>query len=172
LRVWQRIEQRLWPTAAAPVAEPWWQRLALWRGATAAAGVAALAMAVLMTAPPPALPPVVVVLQSTAETAPGGASFIVASIAGDGRALVARPLQPVGLQGDRVLELWSVPAAGNPSSLGLISASGATVLPRGRLPATLLKGGTAALAVSVEPPGGSPTGVPTGPVVYVGRLQL
>jgi anti-sigma-K factor RskA len=26
------------------------------------------------------------------------------------------------------------------------------------------------LAVSVEPPGGSPTGQPTGPVVYTGKL--
>ena len=41
-----------------------------------------------------------------------------------------------------------------------LTANGATVLDRSKLPATLLKGGTAALAVSVEPPGGSPTGVP------------
>ena len=31
---------------------------------------------------------------------------------------------------------------------------------------------TAALAVSVEPAGGSPTGAPTGPVVFAGKLQL
>jgi anti-sigma-K factor RskA len=43
---------------------------------------------------------------------------------------------------------------------------------RDKLPATLLRGGTAALAVSLEPPGGSTTGVPTGPVLYTGRLQL
>jgi anti-sigma-K factor RskA len=46
------------------------------------------------------------------------------------------------------------------------------VVRRDRLPQTLLKGGTAALAVSIEPPGGSPTGVPTGPVVFAGKLQL
>ena len=93
-------------------------------------------------------------------------------MSGDGQALVTRTLTPVSLTSDRVLELWSVPPQGNPSSLGLISANGATVLKRGRLPATLLKGGTAALAVSVEPPGGSPTGVPTGPVVFAGKLQI
>jgi anti-sigma-K factor RskA len=71
-----------------------------------------------------------------------------------------------------VFELWSVPPQGNPRSLGLISAARATVIPRDRLPATLLKGGTAALAVSIEPPGGSPTGVPTGPVVFAGQVQL
>ncbi|HEY6511663.1 MAG TPA: anti-sigma factor [Burkholderiaceae bacterium] len=31
---------------------------------------------------------------------------------------------------------------------------------------------TSALAVSVEPAGGSPTGAPTGPVVFAGKLQL
>jgi len=31
---------------------------------------------------------------------------------------------------------------------------------------------TAAFAVSMEPPGGSPTGVPTGPILSVGKLQL
>jgi anti-sigma-K factor RskA len=96
----------------------------------------------------------------------------VASVSGDGRALVTRPLLPVSIEQNRVLELWSVPPDGAPRSLGLISSAGATVVTRDRLPATLLKGGTAALAVSLEPPGGSPTGVPTGPVLYAGRLQL
>jgi anti-sigma-K factor RskA len=31
---------------------------------------------------------------------------------------------------------------------------------------------TAALAVTLEPPGGSSTGKPTGPIVYLGKLQL
>jgi anti-sigma-K factor RskA len=46
------------------------------------------------------------------------------------------------------------------------------VLPRERLPASVLGPGTAGLAVSLEPAGGSPTGAPTGPVLYSGRLQL
>jgi hypothetical protein len=37
-------------------------------------------------------------------------------------------------------------------SLGLIAVDGSTVIDRKRLPASLLKGGTSALAVSVEPP--------------------
>lgn len=169
-RVWQGIERRLWPApVSAPV--PWWRRLALWRSFTAVATVAALGFGLLLGNPPPARAPVVVVLQATGE---GGlpAAGIVASVGGDGRSLVARPIQPVALQADRVLELWSVPPQGAPRSLGLIRADGLTVLPRERLPETLLKGGTAALAVSVEPPGGSPTGVPTGPVVYAGKLAL
>ena len=94
------------------------------------------------------------------------------AVSADGGSLVTRPLLPVDLQPGRVLELWSVPPEGAPRSLGLIRADGVTLLDRRRLPATLLRGGTAALAVSVEPPGGSPTGAPTGPVVYAGKLQL
>jgi anti-sigma-K factor RskA len=173
--VWQRIEQRLWPAAAAAAPVPWWQRLGVWRALSGAALAGVVGLGVLMNNPPPAAPPVVVVLESTgAAPAPNvaAAGSIVASFSGDGRALVTRTLTPVGVTPDRVLELWSVPPEGNPRSLGLISANGVTVLKRERLPATVLKGGTAALAVSVEPPGGSPTGVPTGPVVFAGKLQL
>ena len=166
--VWRAIEQRLWP---APVVQPWWQRLGLWRALSAATMAAVVGLTVLVVTPPPAQAPVVVVLQGTgADAAVGGT--IVASLSGDGRSMVTRTLTPVSLTTDRVLELWSVPPQGKPHSLGLITANGATVLDRSKLPATLLKGGTAALAVSVEPPGGSPTGVPTGPVVFAGKLQL
>ena len=166
-RVWRAIESRLWPL---PLPKPTWQRLGLWRVLSGAALAGVVGLAVLLANPPPAQAPVVVVLESTGAAAVS-ATTIVASLSGDGRALVTRTLTPVSLTSDRVLELWSVPPNGNPRSLGLISANGATVLDRSRLPATLLKGGTAALAVSVEPPGGSPTGVPTGPVVFAGKLK-
>jgi len=173
--VWAAIEARLWPAVAAapvPAAAPgWWARLAFWRALSGLAGVAVLGLAVLLSTPAPDLPPVVVVLQSTgADSAVSGT--IVASLSGDGHALVTRPLSPVSLVGDRVLQLWSVPSQGDPRSLGLIKNDGVTVLARNQLPPQLLKGDTAALAVSVEPPGGSPTGTPTGPVVFVGKLQL
>ena len=171
-RVWQAIERRLGPAAAVAAPVSWWGRLALWRGLSALASVAVVTLAVLLASPPPALAPVVVVLASTGADAGTVGATIVASLSGDGRALVTRPLTPVSLQADRVFQLWSVPPKGAPRSLGLISASGATVLLRDQLPATLLRGGTAALAVSIEPPGGSPTGTPTGPVVFAGKLQL
>lgn len=166
-RVWQRIQHRLWP-ALAP--QPWWQRLAPWRAISGTALAGVLGLGVMLATPPPAMPPLVVVLESTG--AAGSTGSIVASLNADGGALVTRTLTPVSLGADRVLELWSVPPSGNPRSLGLIAASGVTVLRRERLPAGLVKGGTSALAVSVEPPGGSTTGVPTGPVIFAGKLQL
>jgi anti-sigma-K factor RskA len=169
--VWQRIERQLWPDSAAVAAPRWWQRLALWRGVSALATVAALGFGLLLTLPPPAQPPVVVVLQGTGGAAQGVNTF-VASLSADGRSLVTRALLPVDLEANRALELWAVPPQGAPRSLGLISADGSTVVPRDRLPASLLKGDTAALAVSLEPPGGSPTGTPTGPVLYAGKLQI
>ena len=67
---------------------------------------------------------------------------------------------------DRVPELWLIPGDGVPRSLGVITGDGATIaLPEGIAP---LPG--EALAVSLEPPGGSPTGAPTGPVVASGQL--
>jgi len=164
-RVWQRIETRIgFRPAAAP---RWWAQLAVWRALAGVATAATLALALVVATPPPAQAPIVVVLSAT--TAPAGgvtpASF-VASISADGRAMVTRPLTEVSVQPDRALELWAVPPSGAPRSLGLISASGATVVRQGKV----LKD-TAALAVSLEPPTGSPTGLPTGPVLYVGKLS-
>jgi anti-sigma-K factor RskA len=94
------------------------------------------------------------------------ASF-VASISGDGRAMVTKPLQNVSLQPSHAFELWAVPPQGAPRSLGLISSQGTTIVKKGKV-----LDNTAALAVSLEPPGGSPTGAPTGPVLFVGKLQI
>ena len=171
-RVWAEIERRLFPTQASQ-AVPWWRALSFWRGAASLATIAAVGFGVLLSAPREEQPPVVIVLQATPDAGAAAGSTFVASFSADGRALVTRPVQPVALQAGRALELWAVPPQGAPRSLGLISAQGATVVMRDKLPKALLDArSTAALAVSVEPPGGSPTGAPTGPVVFAGKLQL
>jgi anti-sigma-K factor RskA len=179
--VWKRIEERIHgaagssASAATTSAESrvgWWRQLAFWRGFSALAGAATLALAVMLANPGPVLPPIVVVL-SAAAPAPGApegavvpASF-VASITADGRAMVTKPLVNVSVAADRSLELWSLPPSGAPRSLGLIAADKASVVQRGKV-----LEGTAAFAVTLEPAGGSPTGAPTGPVLYVGKLTL
>lgn len=162
-RVWQEVQRRLFD---APVsAQRWWQGLALWRGLSAVATTAAVALLVIVSRPLPVQAPVVVVLSGTPDGARVVPAGFVASVSADGRALVLKPLGDVRLDGGRVLELWAVPAQAAPRSLGLVSAQASTTVLRGEI----LKG-TQALAVSMEPAGGSPTGAPTGPVVSVGSI--
>ena len=69
----------------------------------------------------------------------------------------------------RVLELWLIADAGSaPRSLGLLDSTDGTVLSLPTEIAQALPGAT--LAVSDEPPGGSPTGAPTGTVRAAGQL--
>jgi len=166
--VWRRISDRL--DRRRSVVAGAWHRLSFWRSLTGFASVAAIGLAVLLASPRPTAPPIVVVLAPTGAAASGtSAAPIVASISGDGATLVTRPIVPVAAQPDRSLELWAVPRDGtSPRSLGVLpSGSGATVALRGKVLA-----GVDTLAVSVEPQGGSPTGKPTGPIVYAGKFSL
>jgi anti-sigma-K factor RskA len=75
----------------------------------------------------------------------------------------AIPAQP-----GKSYELWALPEGRAPVSLGLMPARNETR----RLDAAQLAALAASkqVAVSLEPPGGSPTGAPTGPVLYVGTI--
>ena len=68
-------------------------------------------------------------------------------------------------------QLWMIGGDGVPRPMGLLASTGPSkmVLPADKR-AKLSEGVT--LAVSVEPVGGSPTGLPTGPVVASGKLLL
>ena len=66
-------------------------------------------------------------------------------------------------------ELWVIPADGKPRSLGTMGAGKQMHMRLADTLADLLQQG-ATIAISVEPPGGSPTGAPTGPVVASGAL--
>ncbi len=169
--VWAKIEQRIHSTRAPSEISSlgWWRQLAFWRAFSGIAALAVVSLSVLLANPGPAQAPIIVVLSSTAP-AEGGAvvpASFVASISADGRAVVTRPLVNVSVSADRVLELWAAAGKGAPRSLGLISANGASAFTKSTLPV-----GTDHLAVSLEPPGGSPTGAPTGPVLFVGKLTL
>ncbi len=67
---------------------------------------------------------------------------------------------------DGTLELWLLPEDGAPQSLGTFDARTEMT---NALAGALQAGAT--LAVSQEPFGGSPTGLPTGPVLAVGNLE-
>jgi anti-sigma-K factor RskA len=67
-------------------------------------------------------------------------------------------------------ELWALAAGGRPVSLGVLPAAGDVALrPLSAAQRDALAGATQ-VAVSLEPAGGSRTGLPTGPVVLTARL--
>jgi anti-sigma-K factor RskA len=169
-RTWLSLQARLDARLGLAPAQAWWQRLLPWQLGASATTLASVALAWALVQPAPVQPPVLVVLapQPTAQ-APAellAQARFVASVSGDGRALVLRPLAPLPLQAGRTLELWALPSQGAPRSLGLVAADRASQVQR----AQLLQG-TTAFAVSIEPSGGSPTGAPTGPVISVGGLE-
>jgi anti-sigma-K factor RskA len=71
----------------------------------------------------------------------------------------------------KAAELWVIPAGGAPHSMGVLNPDRETPMPVGPHNRPLLAPG-ATLAISIEPPGGSPTGKPTGPVVATGALAV
>lgn len=87
----------------------------------------------------------------------------------DSREFTVRPVAATAPPG-KAYELWLIdPKIGAPRSLGVIAADSAT------RSANLAQYDRAVVAhatyaVTVEPPGGSPTGQPSGPPVFVGKL--
>jgi anti-sigma-K factor RskA len=163
-QVWSRIEAAVATPAARPASV--WQSLAFWRSfgiasaTVAAASIAGLAYIGLV---PSRQPP----LMATLTGAAGQPNF-VAAVTATGNSLVIVPASLL-TNDPRAIELWLVLPNQRPQSLGLIQPGQPIRL---TIPPELADRLTpdAALAVSLEPPGGSPTGQPTGPVIASGKL--
>ena len=161
-RVWRRIESKL---GGETQRARWWHSLPLLRawGFGATAATIGLAIALSLQAPPPrAVPEERVAVVNDASASP---LWIIGVNLSSGE-ITARAVNVQAQVLDKVYELWVLPADGNPKSLGLLPVAGnssSAIIPAGlRALLTNEKG----LAISIEPPGGSPTGLPTGPVVY------
>jgi anti-sigma-K factor RskA len=165
-QAWRRIARALRMRDSTAPRESLWQSVAFWRsfalGSAALAAASIGALTFIEIAPLPRAP-----MMATLGSAGGQPSFVAAVNAG-GTSLVVVPASLV-TPDQRALELWLIPAGEEPHSLGLIEP-GQPV--RIEVPRELVARLTedAALAVSIEPPGGSPTGRPTGPVVASGKL--
>jgi anti-sigma-K factor RskA len=145
------------------------RRVNAWRWVAAAFAIATVALAVLVVRPDlihPTQPDKFVAVLGEGEQSPR--FLVTVDLASKQVSVVAvQGIQPHG--GD--LELWLVRSDTGAKSLGLIPSSGEAHIQLGaQATPALLTGGL--LAVSQEPKGGSPTGQPTGPVVYTGPLLL
>ncbi len=146
------------------------QSLRRWRTGAIGAGMVAASLAAAL----------VVTSSGIIAQPPAGQQNYVAVVnrGGDQPALIVRVdlasgtvlIRPVAAQtpAGKSLELWYVADKAAPRSLGLLGE-------QSRRAGLSLPAGTAGLdkavfAVSVEPEGGSPTGGPTGPVIYSGQL--
>jgi anti-sigma-K factor RskA len=172
--LWPRIRTALqldMPAGALPPATRptlprnlrFWHWLSFATTAVAAACIVAL---ILITRHPAA--PAATYMASTLAQKDGHAGW-TATVDIERARLIVVPAAPQSLAAGRAPELWLIAKGGKPIAVGMISASRPVILPlgpalRGRVSAT------AVLAVSVEPPGGSLTGQPTGPVIATGTI--
>lgn len=164
--VFAQIEGRLFGAQPLTAATGLWNAASFWRWVslgTSAVAVAALVYASGVFQPSSSRGPVVAQL-----SAPDNLVNLLASFdASSGRLRIV----PVAAGGrEKSLQLWFVPGSGNPRSLGVFdpNADGELLIP-GDLRQTISAGAT--LAVSLEPFGGSPTGLPTGPIVASGTAR-
>jgi anti-sigma-K factor RskA len=161
-RIWRAIERQLALPPAATEARPgWFDSLALWRGAAfASAAIATIAIIDVAVRPPP-IPTNVVAILSDDQGEPGW----IAESGGGGDEVAVAPIRKVVVDAAHAFELWAI-AGGQPQPLGLLPSEPSHKL---MVQASLLPT-SGVLAVSIEPAGGSPTGLPTGPVRYKGKL--
>lgn len=138
----------------------------LWRGLAFASFAVAFALAVTMFAPRSERPDEMIVAVIAGQD---GRPVLVASADRGSRYMTVKSIVPVDLAAGRALELWALPEGKDPRSLGFIPASGMARVALAA-PAGITLQNIPALAVSLEPTGGSRTGKPTGPVLYSGAV--
>ncbi len=108
--------------------------------------------------------------QATAEFASAsGETLWHVELAARGDRLEVATLGKPAVPDARARELWALPEGGAPVSLGLMPASGDARLALDAHQRDALKA-AANIAVSDEPAGGSPTGAPTGDVLYIAAI--
>jgi len=140
-----------------------WDSVPTWRWVSAGFAAAAIMLAIFPNREAP-VPPQVAVLQAPGEAAKPG---WVLTVMGSGDVRID-PLVGLDAPADRAVQLWTLaPGETRPRSLGLVAGSNtinvaaATV---GKIqPGQLFE-------MTLEPQGGSPTGRPTGPVLFIGRV--
>jgi anti-sigma-K factor RskA len=155
-RVWRQVERQLESRTKSS-----WGKALGWMAAGAAAAM--VAVAVLLPLQGDSTAAYVAVLSDPKTNRP----VLVATAERADKVLRVNVLDPAIHVAGRSLELWALPQGGKPRSLGVLSNQ-----ERGALKllaaADRALGDVPTLAISLEPAGGSPSGQPTGPVLYTG----
>jgi anti-sigma-K factor RskA len=165
-RVWHAIRERVQRGSRR---QGVWANLGFWRAAALGSTAAAVALAAFLAALTPTryAPETMVVVMSDADASPAMTVSWPMHQKGEPKLrirVLGHPEMPAGT----AWELWMLPGGDQkPVSLGLIGTDPTQELTIPRRLAPLIDGASG-LAMSVEPSGGSPTGLPTGPVLYKG----
>ena len=187
-QLWRRIESSLQasgdgasaatrghPAAPAPrrpairTASPgWWASVPLWRGLAGTGFAAAAVLATVLVTRMGSLPAggapgqYIVVLVAPGGNAPG---WVVQASGAQQLSLI--PVGPTSLPPEKALQFWT--KADNwtaPVSLGLVQPGETIRVPLDKLPPLQPN---QLFELTLEPPGGSLTGKPTGPIQFIGR---
>lgn len=150
-----------------------WNNLRLWHwiGVSASAVAAACLIALFVLPRQPSTPTAIQqgYMVASIQQNSGVAGWTATMDLQHGRMIVV-PASPAALPSGKAPELWLIPPGKKPIALGVIGSNKSTTVTL--TPALLAQlSAKALLAVSVEPPGGSPTGQPTGPVIAKGAIS-
>jgi anti-sigma-K factor RskA len=171
--LYDKIQARLSPASNVVSMQAFQDKLAAragrWRAATMAMTAVAASLAGVLVwreaYKPPMSETFVAVLQAEQQT-PAFLMTIDTKSHMCAIKAVAAPKMP-----DKNYELWMVhDSLGQPKSMGLIGKSGEMDVMAMSEDTDMDLYMNATFAVSLEPEGGSPTGQPSGPVMYVGKL--
>lgn len=157
-QLWRNIELRL-------RLKPERSRWHFWRGFVLGLGTASLAAVLFATIGVQQLRPPAYDLVATLTDEQSLPALLVKADTGKGL-LQVHMVGGAPVPADRSLQLWAIPKAGQPRSLGVLGADGRATL---SLASGAVGSDVVVLAISLEPRGGSPDpNGPTGPVLYKG----
>jgi anti-sigma-K factor RskA len=168
-RVWANIKKEIAFSNIQPhrSEKGLWNKLFLWRSvAFAALSLCAILLIQQFVVPNDGsspMPSYISVLEADNRV-----PMFVATASRQSSSLIIKRMDSAGMSMNKDLELWCYMKEGDrPWSMGILTRKEQTVLPLTEHDWKTMAE-TRRLAISIEPMGGSPTGSPTGPVMYKG----
>lgn len=166
LQVWRQISRRIQNQTSPEASQPTRWRATGWRWALAGGLALSLMIGVSIRWLNPPLEAVATLGQDVTHPLWSVSRTLKTT------ALTLSALHPVQSDPQRAYELWALPRDGKPPvSLGLMPRTGSIERALSEPQRAALLSANK-LAVSLEPVGGSPTGAPTGPVLYVAEVTI